>query len=83
MQDSGSHPHGAGLAYGKQTAITASHWPADGGLIDRCDKFLSSPVFRLKLGIFVEAMLSVPGCFFGMPAVLAITPPFAVPSARQ
>ena len=52
----------------------ASHWPADGSRLDRLDKRLSGPLFQLQLGARLEVLLSVPGCFFGMPAALAVTP---------
>lgn len=48
--------------------------PVDGGVIDRLDKTLSAPIFRLQLGLVMESILSVPGCFFGMPAVMAVAP---------
>ena len=52
----------------------ASHWPADGSRLDRLDKRLSGPLFQLQLSARLEVLLSVPGCFFGMPAALAVTP---------
>lgn len=65
---------GAGLAYTTKTSILASNWPKDGSVIDRIDKRLSAPIFRLQLGIVLEWILSVPGCFFGMPAALLVSP---------
>lgn len=51
-----------------------SRWPADGGALDRLDKALSAPVHRLQLGVLAEAVLSVPGCFFGMPLMMLVSP---------
>ena len=51
-----------------------SCWPPDGSRVDRLDKQLSAPLLRLQLGLPLEVLLSVPGCWFGMPAVLSITP---------
>jgi membrane-associated phospholipid phosphatase len=51
-----------------------SRWPADGSWLDLLDKKLSSPLFQLQLGLPLEICLSVPGCFFGMPAALALSP---------
>ena len=44
-----------------------STFPTDNGLVDRVDKSMSSPFFSLLLPLPAEAILSVPGCFFGMP----------------
>lgn len=44
-----------------------STFPTDRGLVDRVDKSMSSPFFSLLLPLPAEAILSVPGCFFGMP----------------
>lgn len=52
----------------------ASTWPLDGGCLDRLDKSISSPFFRLQVGVLAEALLSVPGCCFGAPAFLLILP---------
>jgi len=52
----------------------ASTWPLDGGSLDRLDKSISSPFFRLQIGALAEALLSVPGCCFGAPAFLSILP---------
>lgn len=51
-----------------------SLFPPDGARLDRLDKFISSPLFRLQLGLPLEVVLSVPGCFFGMPSILAVLP---------
>ena len=55
-------------------SLPASRFPVDGGLIDRLDKRLSAPLFRLQLGLAGEALLSLPGCFFGMPGFHVISP---------
>ena len=52
-----------------------SLWPVDGGPLDLLDKRISGPLFRLRLPLPVEATLSVPGCWFGMPAALSVLPP--------
>lgn len=49
-------------------AAAASRWPRDGEALDLLDKRASAPVFRLCLPAPLELVLSVPGCFFGMPA---------------
>lgn len=51
----------------RATVGAASRFPADGGRLDLLDKAISAPFFRLLLGLPAEALLSVPGCFFGMP----------------
>jgi hypothetical protein len=51
-----------------------SRWPVDGSWLDRLDKRLSAPLLQLQLGLPLEIFLSVPGCFLGMPAFLAIAP---------
>jgi membrane-associated phospholipid phosphatase len=65
---------GAGLAYGKAATPTDSVWPRDGSMLDELDKRCSAPIFRLQIGRMLEWCLSVPGCFFGMPAVNAVCP---------
>jgi membrane-associated phospholipid phosphatase len=52
----------------------ASRWPKDGGAIDRLDKLLSAPIFSLQIGLALESICSIPGCFFGMPAFHVISP---------
>lgn len=59
---------------GAARTAPASLWPADGSLIDRIDKRLSTPLLRLQLGLPLEVCLSFPGCVFGMASVLAILP---------
>ena len=56
------------------TVLPASVFPADGGALDLLDKRLSKALFRLQLGWFLEAWLSIPGCFFGMPAFHVVAP---------
>lgn len=51
-----------------------SRFPADGSALDTLDKTISGPIFRLQLGLVLEALLSVPGCYFGMPAAHVIAP---------
>ena len=51
-----------------------SYFPTDGGSLDKLDKRLSSPLFKLQLGLIGEALLSIPGCFFGMPAFHLVAP---------
>ena len=51
-----------------------SRWPIEGSWLDRADKRVSGPLLRLQLGLVLEVVLSVPGCFFGMPAILAVAP---------
>ena len=62
------------LGVGTQSKLLASGWPTDGSMIDRIDKRVSSPIFKLQLGRSLEWVLSVPGCFFGMPAALLVSP---------
>lgn len=52
----------------------ASRWPADGSALDSLDKLCSGPVHQLQIGLLLEAFLSVPGCFFGMPLMLLVSP---------
>lgn len=59
-----------------QPDVASSNFPVDGGALDALDKWLSSPIFRLQLGMVVESLLSVPGCFFGMPSTLIVAPSF-------
>ena len=54
--------------------LPPSIFPRDGSAIDRIDKVISGPIFRLQLGIVLEYLLSVPGCFFGMPSTMLIGP---------
>jgi len=54
--------------------IHPSRWPHDGGSIDLLDKRLSAPVFALLIGPIPEMLLSLPGCFFGMPAFHVLGP---------
>lgn len=49
-------------------ASLSSRWPRDGSGLDLLDKRLSMPVFTLRLGRTLEALLAFPGCLFGMPA---------------
>uniref|UniRef100_A0A7S4F3E6 Phosphatidic acid phosphatase type 2/haloperoxidase domain-containing protein n=2 Tax=Chrysotila carterae TaxID=13221 RepID=A0A7S4F3E6_CHRCT len=58
----------------------SSLWPADGGFIDRVDKQVSQPIFRLGFGRHAELLLSFPGCFFGMPAFMALSTPIVAMS---
>ena len=51
-----------------------SYFPTDGGSLDKLDKRLSSPLFTAQLGLIGEALLSIPGCFFGMPAFHLVAP---------
>ena len=51
-----------------------SRFPVDGGTLDLLDKRLSAPLFRLQLGLVGEAILSIPGCFYGMPAFHVLSP---------
>lgn len=53
---------------------TPSAFPRDGAALDLMDKAISGPIFRLKLGLVLECVLSVPGCFFGMPSTMSIGP---------
>lgn len=55
-------------------ARAPSRFPRDGGALDLLDKEVSRPVFKLQLGIVLECVLSVPGCFFGMPAFHVVAP---------
>jgi membrane-associated phospholipid phosphatase len=55
-----------------------SRFPADGGLIDRWDKALSTVIFHLEIG-FLELPLSTVGMWFGVPVVaLVFVPTFLV-----
>lgn len=38
----------------------------EGGCVDRLDKALSSPIFRLRVNMFMEAAIAVPGSMFGV-----------------
>ena len=71
----------------KKPAIGAtappSVFPRDGSGIDRFDKVISGPILRLQLGIVVEYLLSVPGCFFGMPSTMMIGPGLLAVSATR
>jgi membrane-associated phospholipid phosphatase len=49
-------------------AAQASRFPRDGDALDAFDNWLSSPIFHLRLSKPAELLLSIPGCFFGMPA---------------
>ena len=51
----------------KQTAehAAAGLFP-EGGLIDRLDKALSGPIFRLRVSMYMEAAIAVPGSMFGV-----------------
>ena len=53
---------------------SSSRFPTDGGFLDSLDKYLSGPMFRLQLGIVLEAVFSIPGCFNGMPAFHVVSP---------
>ena len=55
-------------------AASASRFPVDGGAVDRFDKAISGPVFRLQAGLVLETILSVPGCFAGMPSFVIVSP---------
>jgi membrane-associated phospholipid phosphatase len=48
-------------------AAKPSVWPVDGSTLDRLDKSVSGPFFRLRLPLPIEFLFSIPGCFFGMP----------------
>ena len=48
-----------------------SRFPIDGSALDRLDKWLSRPAFRLRLGHFPELVFSVPACCFGYPLAAA------------
>jgi len=37
------------------------------GILDRCDKMISRPIFHLTLPRFAEVLLTVPGVWFGCP----------------
>ena len=52
----------------------ASVFPRDGSALDLFDKRCSSPIFRLQLPLILEAPISIPGCFFGMPAFHVAAP---------
>ena len=56
------------------SASLPSRFPVDGGPLDRLDKRLSTPLFKLQIGLVGEMLLSVPGCFFGMPAFHVVAP---------
>eukprot|EP00802_Teleaulax_amphioxeia_P021355 Tamp_21708.p1 GENE.Tamp_21708~~Tamp_21708.p1 ORF type:complete len:314 (+),score=39.74 Tamp_21708:48-989(+) len=45
---------------------TAAGLFPEGGLIDRLDKALSGPIFRLRVSMYVEAVIAVPGSMFGV-----------------
>jgi hypothetical protein len=60
-----------------------SRWPVDGSTLDRLDKRISAPLLRLQLGYYAEVALSIPGCFFGMPALLAVTPSVAAAASAS
>jgi hypothetical protein len=51
----------------RQTAenAAAGMFP-EGGCVDRLDKALSSPIFRLRVNMFMEAAIAVPGSMFGV-----------------
>lgn len=51
-----------------------SNWPLDKGDLDIVDKALSKRVWMLQLSRSAEVVLSIPGCFFSMPAFLALGP---------
>lgn len=57
--------------------MPASAFPVDGSALDKLDKRLSTPIFRLRIGIVLEVLSSVPGCFFGMPAFHIASPVLA------
>ena len=38
----------------------------EGGRVDRLDKALSSPIFRLRVSMYMEAAIAVPGSMFGV-----------------
>lgn len=54
--------------------VLPSRFPRDGGGLDRLDKALTAPWVRIALPLAVEVVLSIPGCFFGMPAFLVAGP---------
>ena len=54
--------------------VESSRWPIDHGTLDVLDKRLSAAIFNLQLGVVLESLLSVPGCFFGMPAFHVVAP---------
>ena len=56
------------------SSCPASLFPHDGSAVDLLDKRLSSPFFVLRLPLVVEALISIPGCFFGMPAFHVAAP---------
>ena len=67
---------GSGPDYSKSggRTVLASRFPADGGALDRLDKALTAPWAYLVLPYALEVVLSIPGCFFGMPTFLVAGP---------
>ena len=58
----------------KAATVVASNFPRDGSTIDLLDKHVSALVFRCTLPAVLEYVLSLPGCFFGMPAFHVLAP---------
>lgn len=58
---------------GNSMSYLPSRFPADGGVVDRFDKALSSPFFYLYLGP-LEILFSLPGAVFGTAPFLFLAP---------
>ena len=51
----------------------------EGGLVDRLDKAVSGPIFRVQVSWLVEAVIAVPGSMFGVTVQSLIMVPSWMP----